>query len=166
MQKYQVFLLSVQAEFAKERKQLAEYCKSDPLLSQFFVPFIFEGLNTPDFDLNEGFKVTIWRPSMVTDYVADYVADYDTGQATGQATGQVTEGTRRVVMVFKGEMKGSEIKEALDLKHRESFRDNYLLPAIEQGFIEMTIPDKPNSPNQKYRLTSQGVELKKIIEKK
>ena len=39
----------------------------------------------------------------------------------------------------------------LGLKHRPTFRDNYLLPALELGIIEMTVPDKPNSSNQKYR---------------
>ncbi|MEL6306140.1 MAG: Fic family protein, partial [Bacteroidota bacterium] len=37
------------------------------------------------------------------------------------------------------------------LRHRETFRDNYLLPSIQEGLVEMTIPDKPKSPNQKYR---------------
>jgi len=31
-----------------------------------------------------------------------------------------------------------------------------LKPAMEQGLLEMTIPDKPNSPLQKYRLTQKG----------
>ncbi|MDR3279279.1 MAG: hypothetical protein LBT23_02095 [Synergistaceae bacterium] len=39
----------------------------------------------------------------------------------------------------------------LDLKHRPTFRGNYLVPALELGLIEMTVPDKPNSNRQKYR---------------
>lgn len=39
----------------------------------------------------------------------------------------------------------------LNLKSRETFRKNYLNPAIESGLVEMTIPDKPNSRNQCYK---------------
>lgn len=41
--------------------------------------------------------------------------------------------------------------ELLELKHRPTFRDNYLLPALELGLIEMTVPDKPHSSKQKYK---------------
>ena len=38
------------------------------------------------------------------------------------------------------------------LTHRATFQKNYLNPAIEANLIERTIPDKPKSPKQKYRL--------------
>ncbi|MFC2100830.1 PT domain-containing protein [Bacteroidota bacterium] len=88
-----------------------------------------------------------------------------TGQATGQPTGQVTEYSRRVILVVSGELKRSEIQDALELKHRETFMENYLNPAITQGFVEMTYPDNPNHPYQKYRLTAKGLELKKKLKK-
>jgi len=43
------------------------------------------------------------------------------------------------------------LMELLDLKHRPNFRKNYLHPALEQGLIEMTLPQTPNARNQKYR---------------
>lgn len=42
------------------------------------------------------------------------------------------------------------LMEKLGLKAREGFRRNYLRPAIEMNLIQMTIPDKPNSRNQRY----------------
>lgn len=42
------------------------------------------------------------------------------------------------------------LMEKLGLKSREGFRRNYLHPAIERNLIRMTIPDKPNSRNQRY----------------
>ena len=44
-----------------------------------------------------------------------------------------------------------ELMELLKLKHRPTFRDNYLLPALEAELVEMTVPTKPNSRKQKYR---------------
>ncbi len=56
-------------------------------------------------------------------------------------------------------MKRAEIQKTLGLSDRESFVLNYMLPALQNGFIELTIPDKPNSPKQQYRLTAKGLEL-------
>ena len=49
------------------------------------------------------------------------------------------------------ELSAAQIMERLDLSHRPTFRKNYLNPALAQGVIEMTVPDKPNSRNQMYR---------------
>jgi cell filamentation protein, protein adenylyltransferase len=48
------------------------------------------------------------------------------------------------------------LQAALDLKDRMSFRERYLRPALEAGLIRMTIPDKPSSRLQRYRLTPVG----------
>lgn len=49
------------------------------------------------------------------------------------------------------ERSATELMNILGLSHRPTFRKNYLNPALEMGLIEMTISDKPNSRNQKYR---------------
>jgi hypothetical protein len=44
----------------------------------------------------------------------------------------------------------------LPLKSQANFRNRYLLPALKSCMIEMSIPGKPNSRLQKYRLTDNG----------
>lgn len=54
------------------------------------------------------------------------------------------------VMEYGIPYKSKDLMEKLELKSREGFRRNYLHPAIELNLIRMTIPDKPNSRNQRY----------------
>ncbi|AMV72354.1 hypothetical protein JCM30471_08610 [Desulfuromonas carbonis] len=62
----------------------------------------------------------------------------------------------RLLSVLSGEMTRQQLKEALGLKDDEHFRKAYLFPALEAGLVEMTLPDKPRSSKQKYRLTDKG----------
>lgn len=54
------------------------------------------------------------------------------------------------VMEYDTPYTANTLLELLGLKSKETFRKNYLNPAIEAGLIAMTIPDKPNSRNQRY----------------
>ncbi len=54
------------------------------------------------------------------------------------------------VMEYDVSYTGKDLMEKLGLRSREGFRRNYLRPAIESKLISMTIPDKPNSRNQRY----------------
>ena len=47
----------------------------------------------------------------------------------------------------------------LGLKHWKTFRSNYLQPLLDDGWLERTMPDKPTSSKQKYRLTEQARSL-------
>ena len=49
-----------------------------------------------------------------------------------------------------------DIRQAFALKDRRRLRETYLAPALADGLIEYTIPDKPNSRLQQYRLTNKG----------
>ncbi len=49
---------------------------------------------------------------------------------------------------------------------RTKFRNQVLRPLLEEGLLEMTIPDKPRSSKQKYRLTSKGRDLLAELDRK
>lgn len=54
------------------------------------------------------------------------------------------------VMEYDVAYASNQLMEKLELKSREGFRRNYLKPALELNLVSMTIPDKPNSKNQRY----------------
>ena len=54
------------------------------------------------------------------------------------------------IMDYDIPLSANEIMRRLDIKSKETLRANYLNPALENGLVKMTIPDKPSSKNQKY----------------
>jgi ATP-dependent DNA helicase RecG len=93
----------------------------------------------------------------VTGEVAGAVTGEDTGEDGEEVTGEI----RKLLAVVNGEMKRKDLQSALGLRHEDHFRQAYLVPALNLGIIEMTIPDKPRSGNQRYRLTKKGLRLLK-----
>ena len=73
-----------------------------------------------------------------------------------QVSPQVTPQVGELLAAIRGEMGREALQSALGLSDRKSFRERYLKPALADSLIEMTIPDKPNSRLQKYRLTDKG----------
>ena len=81
---------------------------------------------------------------------------------TDHDTDHDTDQIKALISVVDGEMSRDELQSRLKLKHRKNFRDLYLNPAIKSGLVELTIPTKPRSKNQKYRLTQKGQRLRKM----
>lgn len=79
-----------------------------------------------------------------------------TQQATQQVPQQVTQQVAKLLAACVGELSRAELMQAVGIKDRVSFSRNYLDPALADNLIEMTQPDSPNSPTQKYRLTEKG----------
>ncbi len=81
----------------------------------------------------------------------------DVSKITPQVTPQVTpqaafhaERIERILEFCKTPRSREEIQNFIGLRDREYFRKNILNPLIKKGLLLLTIPEKPNSPNQKY----------------
>jgi hypothetical protein len=124
------------------------------------------GLPEPEFKLTDGFVTTLQRkPEGAFDAVGGQageklvpaVAPPATGEVTGQVTGQVDPWVWRALFACEATpLKSIEIQAATGLRHRETFQRNYLDYLLRDELLERTLPDKPISRLQKYRLTDKG----------
>ena len=86
--------------------------------------------------------------------------------STEQPVVQVTEQVRVLLLALSNEQLSLKVlMEKVGLKHRPTFLENYISPALEGGFLKVLYPDKPNHPKQKYLLTTKGLALYDEIEK-
>jgi hypothetical protein len=105
--KLKVFISSVQNEFAKERQALYKHFRTDALVStgggEIFRLTKEADLIEPIIELEEGFKVTLWRPSAQrlhlpdkqrtsSDQATEHVTEHFSGEATGEANEYVIVG--------------------------------------------------------------------------
>ncbi len=88
--------------------------------------------------------------------IAESKAVEVTPQATMEVTPQVTPQVKNLLAICEGEKGRGELQVLLNIKDRKHFRKAYLNSALATGLIKMTIPDKPQSRLQKYRLTAKG----------
>lgn len=110
------------------------------------------GLQEPEFQQVEDFKAVIYRPS--TDQVP--TKHRPSTDEVPQEYRSTSVEVKNLLKVLKGEMSRKEIQEILELKHEGNFRENYVIPALDNKLIEMKYPDSPNHPKQKYILTKKG----------
>ena len=76
------------------------------------------------------------------------------------STEQVTEQVRTLVLsIGKDQLTLKQMMEKMNLKHRPNFIDNYLNPAMADGYVHLLYPDRPRHPRQKYLLTVKGLAL-------
>jgi ATP-dependent DNA helicase RecG len=112
------------------------------------------------------FRIVVKVPEFGS--VAPAATDLETAQVTtdgasavtGQVTGEVTGEVIQLLKVLSGmALSRKVLQERLGLKGEANFRQRYLAPTLSDDLIEMTQPDSPKSPTQKYRLTDAGKRL-------
>lgn len=115
-------------------------------------------------------------PNQVTNQATNQATNQDTDQVTNQATDQVTNqasdqvsdhgiiintekklsrkdltGKQKDILNFCSVPRSAlEIMERLSITNQYYNRAKYIQPLVEAGFLKLTIPNSPTSPNQKY----------------
>lgn len=79
----------------------------------------------------------------------------DPGSAP-EVTPEVSAEVARVVLALAEERSRKDLQAALGLRDSEHFCKAYLVPALASGLVEMTLPEKPRTSKQRYRLTASG----------
>ena len=113
----------------------------------------------PKFTVNGFFTATFW-PNVeitrkITPQVTPQVAGQVAGQVTGQVAGQVGPYARKILELCIEQKSMRIIGQAIGISKRDNVKP-HLAALIKAGLLEMTIPDKPRSSNQRYRTTDLG----------
>ena len=119
--------------------------------------------------IHETVHVTVQDKSLTDkqktqDTVPDTV--HVTEHETVHETVHVTEHVERLITVLTEDMSRPQLQDVLGISNRPHFVSLYLGPARKAGLIEMTLPDKPRSRNQRYRRTAAGEALAQKIGKR
>lgn len=128
------------------------------------------GLPEPMFTVADGFVIALRRPQPPTGQATPQAAPQVKAQqeralselgtilglSTPQATPQVATQVAKALAAADATVPREALQQAAGILDREHFRNAYLEPLLAAGWLERTIPDKPTSPNQRYRLTEKG----------
>jgi ATP-dependent DNA helicase RecG len=122
-----------------------------------------EGLPKPEWksDKTTGVTLTFHAPEMQKTAMGKKAAGTKSGPSrdqVGTKSGLSPEEVK-ILELCRTESSLADIMAAFGRSNRTKFRDQFIKPLLENGFVEMTIPDKPNSRLQKYRITEQGKNL-------
>ncbi len=87
------------------------------------------------------------------------------GQEFGQERKEKTMFTFILIHLQQESLSRSELANALGLKTISGHLNRTIAKLKEHGLIEFTIPDKPNHPDQKFRITERGIVFIELVKK-
>ncbi|MGP1577548.1 MAG: AlbA family DNA-binding domain-containing protein [Treponema sp.] len=129
--------------------------KSAPSMIKNFItvlanPNLFSPTLTLDPEFSEG---DVFRITVPLDDAFSWDAQDISLSNESTVTEQVTEQVKKLVECLKAcPLSTKEILQKIGLKHRPTLMNDYIKPALALGLIEMTQPDSPKSPTQKYKV--------------
>jgi hypothetical protein len=101
---------------------------------------------TKDLKRNQLVEKESEQMSFLYDSISDFIDD---GTKLGLSSDHL-----KILKICEVESSALELMKILKRSNKSKFKNVIIKPLIENGFLELTIPEKPKSPNQKYRLTN------------
>ena len=118
-----------------------------------------ESIETPVINQSEDWTKEIKRSQKISQEVEQLSFIYNSDKDTlilGTKKG-LSKDHLKVLKNCKNESSAIELMDLLKRTNKSKFKNTIINPLVENGFFELTNPDKPKSPTQKYRLTSKFV---------
>jgi REP element-mobilizing transposase RayT len=131
--------------------------------------------NTQKFDKNQDWRKYLKRDNALKNIVEqqgfDFKENIDTSnnldmdctkKGLSLNYAEISPNQVKILKQCKAESSADELMKILKRTHKTRFKNDILNPLLEYGFFERTIPEKPKSPKQKYRLSKQFVNANAI----
>ena len=118
-----------------------------------------ESTETPVMNQSEDWTKEIKRSQKVGKEIEQLSFIYDNNRDNlilGTKKG-LSQDHLKILRNCKNESSANELMKILNRTNKSKFKNVIINPLVENGFFELTNPDKPKSPSQKYRLTSKFV---------
>ncbi len=127
------------------------------------IPRILRAYGEDCFKFTDNF-IRIIFPISVHDGAHD--GAHDSAHDGAHDNSSVSKTIRILVSYIEGEVDRDTLQSLIGIKHRTYFRNTFIKPALEEGYIEFTLPNEKQSKLQKYRLTEKGLKLKQELKNK
>jgi ATP-dependent DNA helicase RecG len=114
------------------------------------------GARSPVFEERSGFLIVTFKAQMVAGDAGEVKSRVESGDQVGTKSGPSRDQVE-VLRLCRQEQPLVAMMNIVGRHNRTKFRDGFVKPLIETGLLEMTIPGKPRSRLQKYRLTVAGM---------
>lgn len=123
-----------------------------------------KGLKEPEYHQEEDFRVVIWRRNPEKGLSEGLSKGLSKGLSRDQVSTKLNQKWEKIepmIRLLENTSSATDLRSVMGMNNATKFKNNYLNPLIELGVVEMTQPESPNSPTQRYRLTEAGKGLLK-----
>ena len=118
-----------------------------------------EAQYTPEISQNEDWTKDIRRSKKIGREVEQltFLTDNNSINKTNGTKKGLSKDHLKILKNCKGESSANELMTILKRSNKSKFKIAIINPLVKNGYLELTIPESPRSPIQKYRLTNKFV---------